>query len=703
MARQASIVSSSQVSIPVSSADLSSSGTVPIAVSNPAPGGGQASANFTIAAPAAPIVTSVSPNTFGVGGGPITLTTAGNNFVMNSVVQWNGSNLPTTYVGNTQLTATIPASDLISPVANVPITVITPGPGGGSSNSFPVGVVNPGLPTISSLNPAQAALGSAAFTLTVNGTNFVGGAMVYWNNISRVTNFVSTTQLAAAILASDVALPSPNSASITVQNPPPTAGISNAASFVLENPAPQIASVSPNSAVAGPPVSVTITGTGFISGAMAQLGSQVLPTVYNSSTSLSAEVSAVVGPASLTITNPAPSVGPSNAVTFTGTASGPGIQLTVANIDPNGNIVNNVYDGGLSSTGRYFAFPDRASATGYVRDTCLGGPSGCTPSSSAFPTTSFGVFEVFATSTNGRYVTYSTYTPSSVGYPSLYLADSCLGVPSGCTPSVSTIADSVWETGTPNGYITPSARYITYGVGVLGVSDQPQNPPAPVEIYDTCIGAAQGCATTLVATVTSAANTVPVPSADGRYLTYENSNSQIVLHDSCLGAPAGCMVSETAVSDTTMTCGSSTISSDGEYIAWMCSTFQVYLQATCHNASSGCSTTPSVIARSSQYTQPIFVSAGGRFVAFQQFNAPNGQDEVYLYDSCTGGPAGCTPQSIPISANANGALANDEAFLWGMSSDGKYVLFLSSATNLTTIPAGANGISISYIALNPLF
>lgn len=269
---------------------------------------------------------------------------------------------------------------------------------------------------------------------------------------------------------------------------------------------------------------------------------------------------------------------------------------------------------------------------------------------------------------------------------------------------MSTIANAVWSpypATTPGAFLTPSARYISYGVGVL-LNGEAQNTN-PAAIYDTCIGAAPGCTPASVATVTSAANSVPVPSADGRYLVYENSNSQIVLHDSCLGAPAGCAVSETVVSDATMTCGSSSISSDGEYIAWMCSTSQVYLQATCHNASSGCSTTPSLIAHSSQYTQPLWVSTGGRFVTFQQFNAPNGQDEVYLYDSCNGGPTGCTPQSIPISANASGALANNETFLVGMSSDGKYVLFSSQATNFTTIPAGAYGITISYIALNPLF
>src|SRR5260221_92800 len=59
--KQATLVSSSQLTVSISAGDLGTSGTAPITVSNPAPGGGQASTSFTISAPAAPGVTSLSP------------------------------------------------------------------------------------------------------------------------------------------------------------------------------------------------------------------------------------------------------------------------------------------------------------------------------------------------------------------------------------------------------------------------------------------------------------------------------------------------------------------------------------------------------------------------------------------------------------------------------------------------------------------
>src|SRR5882762_197511 len=55
------------------------------------------------------------------------------------------------------------------------------------------------------LVPTAVAPGSAAFTLTVNGSGFVSGSTVYWNGSPRATTFVSAAQLTATITAADVA------------------------------------------------------------------------------------------------------------------------------------------------------------------------------------------------------------------------------------------------------------------------------------------------------------------------------------------------------------------------------------------------------------------------------------------------------------------------------------------------------------------
>jgi predicted RecA/RadA family phage recombinase len=60
-------------------------------------------------------------------------------------------------------------------------------------------------PTVTQLTPSTTAAGGLAFSLTVNGSNFADGAVVYWSGGTRTTKFVSATQVTAAISAADIA------------------------------------------------------------------------------------------------------------------------------------------------------------------------------------------------------------------------------------------------------------------------------------------------------------------------------------------------------------------------------------------------------------------------------------------------------------------------------------------------------------------
>lgn len=86
-------------------------------------------------------------------------------------------------------------------------------------------------PAITGLNPSSATPGGPGFTLTVNGTNFVNGSVVRWNGSNRATTFVNGTRLTAAISAADIA--TTRTVSVTVLNPAPGGGVSNAVSFVV--------------------------------------------------------------------------------------------------------------------------------------------------------------------------------------------------------------------------------------------------------------------------------------------------------------------------------------------------------------------------------------------------------------------------------------------------------------------------------------
>jgi hypothetical protein len=71
---------------------------------------------------------------------------------------------------------------------------------------------------LSSLSPSSAAAGGPAFTLTVNGSGFLNGALVWWNGASLPTSSPGNgTQLTATVPASFIA--SAGTANVTVVNP----------------------------------------------------------------------------------------------------------------------------------------------------------------------------------------------------------------------------------------------------------------------------------------------------------------------------------------------------------------------------------------------------------------------------------------------------------------------------------------------------
>lgn len=86
------------------------------------------------------------------------------------------------------------------------------------------------VPTITSLSPSSIALNSGNTTLTINGSNFLPGAVALWGGQPRSTAYVDSGHLSVAIPAGD--LTSPKTVSVTTQNP--GSGSSNAASLKIQ-------------------------------------------------------------------------------------------------------------------------------------------------------------------------------------------------------------------------------------------------------------------------------------------------------------------------------------------------------------------------------------------------------------------------------------------------------------------------------------
>src|SRR5208282_1276302 len=259
-----------QLQAQVPAALVATPGTAEITVVNPAPGGGTSNGyTFFIDPPNNPVpaITSLSPANATAGSGVLPLAVNGTGFVSGvSAVNWNGQARATTFVSTTQLSISLSANDLATAGTDV-VGVSNPSPGGGTSNSAPF-YVDPssGNPTpgITSLSPANTSEGGAAFSLTLTGRGFVSSSQVNWNGSARTTTFSSSTQVSAAILATDIA--SAGVFNITVTNPTPGGGTSLASQFTVNNPSPTISSLSPTSATAGGAAfSLTVNGSNFVS------------------------------------------------------------------------------------------------------------------------------------------------------------------------------------------------------------------------------------------------------------------------------------------------------------------------------------------------------------------------------------------------------------------------------------------------------
>jgi hypothetical protein len=84
------------------------------------------------------------------------------------------------------------------------------------------------------LIPASVAPGSADFTLTVDGAGFNSTSSVNWNGAPLATTFLNSSQLTAIVPASTVT--TGGTASVTVVNPQPGGGTSNAEFFSIRVP-----------------------------------------------------------------------------------------------------------------------------------------------------------------------------------------------------------------------------------------------------------------------------------------------------------------------------------------------------------------------------------------------------------------------------------------------------------------------------------
>jgi hypothetical protein len=283
-------------------------------------GGTSSGVSFTVN-PAPPIITSTGGKIrVPAGLGAFTLNIYGTNFTSSMVANFGATPLTATLVGSGTLPVAIPAS-LVATAGAVSVTVTT---AGGTSAPVTFTITQP-PPKISSVSPTSITAGGAAFTLTINGSNFTSAAQANWQSTWLITTWVSTTQLTASVPKSLIAIAGKAGVQVYINS---DTGYSKSVSFTIKPAPPTISSLSSASVTAGGAgFMLTITGNVFTTASTVLWGTTPLSTVYVSPTQLTVSVPASLiefaGTASIKV---ATAAGTSASAAFTINAAKPAIS-----------------------------------------------------------------------------------------------------------------------------------------------------------------------------------------------------------------------------------------------------------------------------------------------------------------------------------------------------------------------------------------
>jgi uncharacterized protein (DUF1800 family) len=192
------------------------------------------------------------------------------------------------------------------------------GCGGAGVGTTPPPVINVAVaPTSASVRAGS----SQTFTATVTGTT---NSSVTWqvNNVAGGNSTIGTINGSGNYLA-PAAVPAQNSVTVSAVSVASSSS-SGSSSVTLMNPIPVVTGVNPNAIVVGA-FSLTVSGSGFVSGAQVMFGGAAMATAFVSSTQLTATgtaTAAQVGSISVTVNNPNPGA--------TGSTTSASVQVSAA-------------------------------------------------------------------------------------------------------------------------------------------------------------------------------------------------------------------------------------------------------------------------------------------------------------------------------------------------------------------------------------
>lgn len=584
-------------------------------------------------------------------------------------------------------------------------------------------------PIISSAIPNSILAGSPAFTLTVSGLYFDSSSVVALSGNSTSTSlatiFIDDITLQATVPAAAIA--SAAQYQITVSNlSDGVLQVSDPVAFFVVTQTDFLLSASPSSvslragdfvildvdvaALAGFSGVVDLTVSGLPAGVTGSFGTGASVTGFGRrALRLDASAAAATnrGPVQLRID------GTSGGIVHTALVSLDVVQLAglgivdVISRSDSGSLSNSPNDDlALSSDGRFAAFystatnlvaPATQRANVFLHDSCIA--TGCPPTTGLA-----SAIDALATegdnasgrptsiSANGRFIGFDSdarnLTSRSATYGQAYVRDTCVGQPARCVPATRmvslTAAGSEPNGGADGSAMSSDGRYVAFRSDATNVVAG-ATPAGQIYLRDTCrdpVGLVASCDPTTV--LVSADNAgAPADVRSGQALSVSAGGRFVAFSSQASNLPGGSSLR----------------------------TAQDYVRDTCINVPA---CTPSTIlvssdgagapAPSGDTNQHPALSADGRFVAFASTNAlapgsSTGFSNIFLRDSCrseAGPVGGCTPTTTLVSVTADGGAANNDSFVSAraLGGNGRYVLFVSVATNILASATNQFGVYV---------
>jgi hypothetical protein len=552
-----------QMVVTIMASDVATAGVGALTVSNPEPGGPSLASSFIInpVQNGTPFIASLSPTSVSPGSGTFVLTVNGTGFVApvvvngvtqiaGSTVAWNGGPLTTTFVNSTQVTASVPGSNIASPgFASISVYNTTPGDTQLYSPSVDFNYMTSGsaFPKVVSASATSGAAdgASAAPSISADGR--------YVAFFSAAKNIVAHGAH-GNIFVRDTCVGATGCAAKTI-----------AADLAPDGSAPN--------AAAGPQVAMSADGRFVVFESKA---TNLVSGLHNPSSSARATNLFV-----------------RDLCNGANAPSGCTAHTEALSLDASGELASGGDSGfaSISSDGRFVVFNSSAAnlvdgqtSTGsqvFVRDTCAGptAAKSCVARTEEIAveskySTGASQGETPSISADGRYVAFVVFgTDSSSGPYQVLLHDTCAGssVPAFCVPS--TVEISVSSTGKPGNAqslapaVSGDGRFVVFQSSASNLVAETSTSKTNIFLRDTCLGttAPDGCvpATTLIGPETAGVQTnsfafAPWISASGRYISFisgismsaklqHSVDAYLFLRDTCFGVTGSCAVRTVAV------------------------------------------------------------------------------------------------------------------------------------------------------------